>query len=519
MPKERLSIVTIKEVLRLKYAVGLSNRQIAASGGVSHSTIAQYLRRAQEAGLTWPLPEGLSDTELEQRLFRQPERLADKQPPRVRPDWTEVHQQMKRKGVTLLLLWQEYKEQHPESSYQYSQFAHHYRQWRATLDVVMRQTHRAGEKLFVDYAGQTVEVNDRHSGEVRSAEIFVAVLGASNYTYAEATWTQQTTDWIGAHIRAFEFLGGCPAVLVPDNLKAAVTTQPHRYEPQLNRSYSEMAGYYGVAIVPARVRKPRDKAKAENGVQRVEQWMLARLRNQSFFSLGELNRQLARLLNELNDKPFQQLPGSRRSQFEALDRPALQPLPAQRYEYAEWLKVRVAPNIHVKVDQCYYSVPFALIKKELEVRLSATTVEVFHRGERVAVHRRCLQPGHYQTVARHMPEGHQRHLEWTPQRLLHWAAETGPHTQALVQAILDSRPFPQQAFNACLGVMRLGQSFGAERLEAACRRALHFGTVRYKSLESILKNGLDRQPLPSREDPATEPLPTHANVRGAEYYH
>jgi len=274
-----------------------------------------------------------------------------------------------------------------------------------------------------------------------------------------------------------------------------------------------------VAIVPARVRKPKDKASAENGVQRVEQWILARLRDQPFFSLGELNARIRRLLDELNDKPFQKLPGSRRTQFEALDRPALQPLPARRYEYAEWHKARVAPNIHVRVDDCYYSVPYALLKKELDVRLSATTVEVFHRGERVAAHRRCYTPGHYETVTARMPEGHQRHLEWTPQRLLRWADETGPHTRALVQAILDSRPFPQQAFNACLGVMRLGRSFGAERLEAACRRALHFGTTRYKSLESILKNGLDRQPLPAPEAPATTPGPDHANVRGADYYH
>jgi transposase len=381
----------------------------------------------------------------------------------------------------------------------------------------MRQIHKAGEKLFVDYAGETAEVIDRHSGEIRQAEIFVAVLGASDYTYAEATWTQQAPEWIASHIRAFEFFHGCPAVLVPDNLKSAVT-HAHRYDPDLNRSYADMAGFYGVAIVPARVRKPKDKSKAENGVQRVEQWILARLRNHSFFSLRELNTEIRRLLTELNDKPFQKLPGSRRSQFEALDRPALLPLPAHRYEYAEWSKARVAPNLHVKVAECYYSVPYALVRKELDVRLTGRTVEVFHKGERVAAHRRGYNPGHYETVKAHMPEGHQRHLEWTPQRLLRWAATTGPHTQQFIQAVLDSRAFPQQAFNACLGVMRLGKSFGAERLEAACRRALHFGTTRYKSLESILKNGLDRQALPQPEAPSETPLPDHANLRGADYY-
>lgn len=326
MPKERLSIVKIKEVLRLKFAAGLSNRQIAASCGASHSTVGQYLRRAEEAGIGWPLPEEISETELEQRLAGQPQRSTDNAPPRVMPDWAEVHQQMKRKGVTLMLLWQEYKEQHPDAGYQYSQFNHHYRQWLGSVDVVMRQTHRVGEKLFVDYAGHTIGVIDRHSGEVCQAEIFVAVLGASQYTYAEATWTQQSADWIASHVRALNFFQGCPEVLVPDNLKSGVT-RAHRYDPDLNRSYSDMAQFYGIAVVPARVAKARDKALAENGVQRVEQWILARLRDHPFFSLGELNAHIQRLLVELNNKPFQKLPGSRRSLFETLEHPALKPLP------------------------------------------------------------------------------------------------------------------------------------------------------------------------------------------------
>ena len=519
MPKERLSIVKIKEVLRLKFAAGLSNRQIAASCGVSHSTIGQYLCRAEEAGIGWPLPEEMSETELEQRLFAQPRGIAAKAPPRKVPDWAAVHQQMKRKGVTLMLLWQEYKEQYPETGYQYSQFNHHYRHWLGSVDVVMRQTHRAGEKLFVDYAGQTAPVIDRHSGEVRQAEIFVAVLGASQYTYAEATWTQQSADWIASHVRALNFFQGCTEVLVPDNLKSAVT-RPHRYDPDLNRSYTDMARFYGIAVVPARVAKARDKALAENAVQRVEQWILARLRNHQFFSLAELNAHIQRLLEELNNKPFQKLPGSRRSLFETLERPALKPLPDVSYEPADWLKVPVALNIHIRVAECYDSVPYQLVKKEVEVRLTAHSLEVFYKGDRVAAHPRSHRPGHYTTVKTHMPEGHQRHLEWTPERLLRWAADTGPHTQAFIQAVLESRPFPQQAFNASLGVMRLGKSFGTERLEAACRRALHFATTGYRSLESILKTGLDRQPLPQEDGAAAATaLPTHTNVRGSEYYH
>lgn len=356
MSKERLSAVKIKDVLRLKFDVGLSHRQIGISLGISHSTVAGYLRRAARAGIGWPVPEPWSETDLEQALFTQPHRVAGHERARARPDWPAIHQQLKRKGVTLLLLWQEYKEQHGAAGYQYSQFSHHDRQWRGTLEVTMRQTHPAGEKLFVDYAGQPGEVIDRHTGALHPAQIFVAVLGASGYTYAEATWTQALPDWIGSHIRAFEFFQGCPAVLVPDNLKSAVT-RAHRYDPDLNRGYAEMAGYYGVAVVPARVRKPKDKSPAENGVQRVEQWILARLRHQQFFSLGELNRQVRTLLEELNQRPFQKLPGSRRSQFEALDRPALRPLPAHRYLYGEWSKARVAPNLHVKVGDSY-SFPF-----------------------------------------------------------------------------------------------------------------------------------------------------------------
>jgi transposase len=505
----------IEELLRLRFAAGLSNRQIARSCALSRTTVGNYLRRAEQAGIGWPLPEGLTQQALEQTLFPKGRRPCPSGE-HPQPDWVEIHQELRRKGVTLMLLWQEYQERYPDTGYQYSRFAQLYRQWRDSVDVVMRQTHAPGEKLFVDFAGQTVGITDRHSGEVRQAEIFVASLGASNYTYAEATWTQGAEDWIEAHIHAFEFLQGCAAVLVPDNLKTAVTLS-HRYDPDLNRSYAEMARFYGAAIVPARIVRPRDKAIVENAVQRVEQWILARLRHHPFFSLGELNRHIRRLLEELNNKPFQKLPGSRRSQFEQLDQPALKPLPAQRYEFGEWCTVRVAPNIHVRVDGCYYSVPHTLVRKQVEVRLSAATVEIFYQDQRHAVHVRSYRPGHYTTVRAHMPEGHQRHLEWTPERLLSWAANNGPQTQALIQAVLDSRVFPQQAFNACLGIMRLGQSYGMERLEAACQRALHFGTHRYRSIESILKNGLDREPLSA---PTTSnPIAEHANLRGSDYYH
>jgi transposase len=417
--------------------------------------------------------------------------------------------------VTLQLLWDEYKAANPEG-FQYSWFCDSYRHWLGKVDVVMRQTHRAGEKLFVDYAGQTVPVIDPQSGEVLDAQIFVAALGASNFTYAEATWTQRLPDWIGSHVRAFNYLGSVPAIVVPDNLKSAVHLA-HRYEPELNPTYAEMGQHYGVAIIPTRSARPRDKSKVEVAVLVVERWILARLRNRQFFSLAELNAAIAELLELLNNRPFKKLPGTRRSTFESLDRPALQPLPATPYQYAEWKKVRVNIDYHVAIDKHYYSVPYQLVKQQLEARITTNTVELLHKGKRVASHRRSYQPGRHTTVNAHMPKAHREYAEWTPQRLVRWARETGPATAKLVEVILTSRPHPQHGFRACLGIMRLAKNYTTPRLEAASRRALAIGSCSYKSVESILKNGLDRKPLPATaiDTPAIE----HDNLRGSDYYH
>jgi transposase len=503
----------IREVLRLHWGLGVSWRLIAQSCSVARSTVGEYVRRAQEAGLSWPLPQELDDGELERRLF--PPRPAIASEERVLPDWFEIHREMKRKGVTLFLLWQEYRAVYPEG-YQYSRFCDLYRAWRGRQSVVMRQTHRAGEKLFVDYAGQTVPIVDPKSGQIREAQVFVAVLGASNYAYAEATWTQSLPDWIASHVRTFKYLNGVVEILVPDNTKTGVTS-PHLYEPDLNATYQDMARHYNVAVVPARVRRPKDKAKVEAGVQVVERWILARLRHRTFFSLDELNRAIAELLFDLNNRPFQKLPGSRRSLFEELDRPALRPLPVEPYEYAEWKKARVHIDYHVEVDRHFYSVPYQLVGQELDVRLSANTVEMFHRGKRIASHQRSHRVGGYTTLADHMPAAHRHYAEWTPERLVRWAGEAGGAVSKLVEAILSSRPHPQQGFRSCLGIMRLGKKYGPERLEAACRRALHLKSYRYKSVESILKNGLENQPLPGTKT-AAGPVMRHANVRGAEYF-
>jgi transposase len=513
MPAQRLSMRQVREVLRLKWACGLSDRKIAQSLRLSRPTVAEYVRRAHAAGLAWPLPDSLDEVTLERRLF-----ATTHHPPATRrplPDWATVHQERQRKGGTLFLLWEEYKATTPEGL-QYSQFCAAYRQWAGTLDLIMRHSHRAGETLFVDYAGQTIPVVNPLTGELHEAAIFIAVLGASNYTFAEATWSQGLPDWIGSHIRAFEAFGGVPEVVVPDNLKAAVT-RAHRYEPTLNRTYEALAQHYGIAIVPARAAKPRDKAQVEVGVQVVERWILARLRPQTFFSLPEVNTAITALLGDLNTRPFKKLPGSRASLFAALDRPALRPLPAQPYAYAEWKLVRVNIDYHVEVEGHYYSVPYRLVRQQLEVRLSAQVVELFHKGHRVASHQRSPHQGRHSTVVAHMPTAHRDYAEWTPQRLVRWAAKTGAATAQVVETILAARPHPQQGFRACLGIMRLGKSYGEGRLEAACQRALTLGACSYKSLESILKHDLDRQPLPARHAAAS--AITHGNIRGPQYYY
>ena len=512
MPRERLSMRKIKEVLRLRFEHGLSHRAIATSCGIGITSAREYVVRAKAAGLVWPLAEALDDGALEAVLFPPPPRPGAVE--RVVPDWPQVHRELRRKGVTLQLLWQEYRAVYPEG-YGYSRYCELYRGWAKTLHVTMRFEHKAGEKLFVDYAGQTMEVVNPQTGEVCEVHVFVATLGASNYTYVEGTWSEGLSDWIGAHVRAMEFFGGVSEIVVPDNTKAAVTS-PHRYEPDVNRTYTDWAQYYGCAVIPTRSLKPRDKAKVENAVQGVERGVMAPLRNRTFFSLNELNEALRVQLDEYNRRPFQKLEGSRASLFDQLDRPALKPLPQTRYELAQWKQPVVNIDYHVEVDKHRYSVPYQLVHKKVDVRSTQSTVEVFFKGKRVASHKRSPHKGRFTTQNEHMPKSHRAYAEWTPQRLIRWAAKTGEHTAALIEKVLESRPHPQQGFRSCLGIMRLGKRYGNERLEAACNRALHIQSYSYTSVESILKTGLDGQPLPqpTSEYPAIE----HDNLRGADYF-
>ena len=514
MAFKRLSMRKIHRVLRLSFEAGLSIRAIARSIQASPSTVGDYLSRARIAGLSWPLPEGLDERALEARLFPSAEVSARVE--RAIPDWTWVHTERRRPGVTLALLWEEYKAEHPQGL-QYSQFCERYRVWRGRIDVVMRQTHRAGEKLFVDYAGQCVPVVDRITGELRNAQIFVAVLGASNYTFAEATWTQTLPDWCASHVRALNFFNGVPEVVVPDNLKSAIT-RPHRYEPDAHPTYTDLAEHYGFAILPARVRRPRDKAKAEVGVQVVERWILAALRHRTFFSLGELNRAIAERLEWLNARPFRKLPGSRRSAFESIDRPALRALRAEPYVFAQWKKVRVHVDYHIELERHYYSVPHTLVGRQLHARYTERTVELFHRGQRVASHLRAHLPGRHTTVSEHMPEKHRRFAkQWSPERFSRWAETIGPATAALITEVLHARRHPEQSYRSCLGILRLAKTYSDARLEAAAQRALTLGAHSVRSVESILKHRLDEQPLHEAPDP---PLPDdHDNLRDPSYFH
>ena len=503
----------LKEVLRL-HSLGMSQHQIARSCSISQSTVHEYVSAARSAGLQSPLPENWDDRRIEQTLFpHRPSPEAWRRHPE--PDWARIHQDLQtHKNLTLQLAWQEQRETDP-AGYGYSRFCDLYRRWLKKRDLVLRQEHRAGEKLFVDYAGDTIPIYDPRTGDMQQAAVFVAVLGASSYAFAEATSGQDLRNWIGAHIRAFEFLGGVTLVVVPDNLKSGVR-KPSYYEPDLNPTYREWSEHYEVAIIPARPYRPRDKAKAEAGVQVVQRWIVAALRKRRFFSLEEANQAIAWLLGRINQRPFRKREGSRATLFAQLDRPALHPLPATRYEFAEWKKVRVNIDYHVEVERHYYSVPHALAHQEVEVRLTAETVEVLHRGVRATSHVRSYETGKATTLTEHMPKAHQKYSGRTPSGLLEDATRIGPSTAQLVQAILATKRHPEMGYRSCLGILRLAKIYPAERMEAAARRALQARAYNCQSMESILRNQLDRLPAPGNVP--VQLSPEHENIRGADYF-
>lgn len=510
MPRREVSMRNAREVLRLRLGSGLSLRQVASSCGVSISTISEYEKRFRQSGIVWPLPEELDDVALE-RVLRSGQPSG---PTRQMPDIGYIVQELKRPHVTMQLLWVEYREVFPDG-YGYTQFCHWIKEQRPMLDVTLRQEHKAGEKVFTDYAGATIPFIDPKTGEIVQTNLFVAGLGASSYIYAEATLDMSEPNWIGSHVRMFEFFGGVPEIIVPDNTKTAVT-KADRYEPDLNPSFSEMAAHYGVAIIPARVRKPRDKAVVEVSVQIAQRWIVAALRKRTFHSLAGINEAIDELLDRINNRKFKAIDATRQDLFDRLDRPALAPLPTTRYVYSEWKKATVNIYYHITVEHHNYSVPYQFARKTVDVRLTATTLEVILNNKRIASHPRSYLVGGYTTCREHMPASHQRYLEWTPSRIVNWAAATGPATAELVAKVLEMRPHPEQGFRSCLGIINLGKRFGTPRVEAAAKRALAIRSYSYTSVKSILERGLDSKPL--QEQLELIPASTHANIRGRDYY-
>ena len=513
MVAKKVSMRNIKEILRLKFEAKLSHRQIAQSLRVSVGTVSLYTNRATAAGLTWPLPDSMTEQALEALLFPN---THTPRPHYAEPDFIGMHQALKAKGVTKQLLWEEYKVEQGDNGLQYSQFCHRYHRWRDQQQRSMRQIHKAGEKCFIDYCGPTVPVIDDRTGEIRQAAIFVAVLGASNYTFAEATWSQKKVDWIESHVRMFTFFGGVPELLIPDNLKSAVT-KADRNNPVINESYLHLASHYKTAILPARPYKPKDKAKAEVAVQIVERWILARLRHNTFFTLNEINNAIRGLLEDMNQRPFKKLPGTRKSQFEALDKPALKALPNTTYHYTEFKLVRVNIDYHIEFDKHYYSVPHHLVKLQLEAQASYEGIALFFKGEQVARHPRSARQGHHTTDANHMPQSHRKYHEWSPEQFLSWANEIGPDAQRLIQCALEEKLHPEQNYRRCFSVLNLAKQYDANRLNLACAKALDIGSPHLKSIKSILANHLEKVSVPDDQEASTQ-HDDHDNVRGSHYY-
>ena len=514
MPAKRITMRRIRDILRMRLSAGCSIREINRSTQVSVGAIQKLLSKAQALGLSsWPLPEELDDIQLARMFYPTADPGVSQQ--LQLPDWPAIYQELQRPHMTKMLVWEEYSQRYPNRCLSYSRFCARYKQWLNQQRRSMRQHHKAGEKCFVDYGGTTVGIINGSTGEVREAQIFVGVLGASNYTYAEATWTQSLPDWLGSHVRMLAYFGGCPAMVIPDNLRSGVN-KACRYDPDLNPSYQQWAEHYDVAVIPARPYKPKDKAKAENGVLVVQRWILARLRHHTFFSLAELNQCIWALLKDLNARPFKQLPGCRQSAFEQLDKPALRPLPCQPYSYKAIKPVKVNIDYHVRFEIHDYSVPHHYVGERLELHASDTLIEIYFRQQLIATHPRRYTAG-FTTNPAHMPDRHRAQQQWTPQRLRHWASSIGPATREWVNTQLESRPHPEQAYKVCLGLLAMSKQYPTSRLENACRLANRSGLYRLKQIKAILKSNRDQ--LPEQISIPAELPQDHINIRGPHNYH
>ncbi len=527
MPTKRISMRKLRELLQLRLHAKLKMRPIKESLRLSLGAVQKVISKAEELGLTWEAIERLDDQQLADLFYP----VSDNQPSNQLqlPDWGEVHRELRRKGVTKHLLWEEYTQQYPNRSYSYPQYCFLYQEWAKKQKRSMRQVHKAGEKLFIDYAGQTMPIVCNATGEVKFAQIFVAVLGASNYTFAEATWSQKLIDWTGSHVRAFEFLGGIPEIIVPDNLKSGVT-KACRYDPDTNLSYQQLGAHYGTAIIPTRPRKPKDKAKAEVGVQIpqgtlsaygihlvIERWILARLRHHTFFSLAELNQCIKLLLEEVNNKPFKQLKGTRREWFELLDKPVLSPLPKHPYQYTEIKSVKVNIDYHIQYDKHLYSVPHHLVGEKIELHAKANLIELYFHNQRVTSHARKYHHG-MTTLPEHMPTRHEKHHQWTPARLMNWAKDLGDEVLIWVKTLLHLKPHEEQAYRVCLGLLNLTKIYPGARLNNACSIANKHHLYRLKQVKAILLSNQDK--LLTQDNKQLPLLPqSHENIRGPKSFH
>lgn len=522
MPQELLSMRKLREVLRLKLCSQLSNRSIGRAVCLSPSTVSYYVRAAIDSETDWTLISALSDAELTARLapfcrqlYKQPREH------KVEPSWPEVHRSLSKKGVTLQLLYEEYQQRYGEvKTYSYSAYCAHYRGWLKIQKPSMRMTHKAGEKVFVDYAGPTIPIYSAEGGVTQHAKLFVGALGVSQYIYAEATLTRGISDWIGSHVRMLNYFGGVPELIVPDNEKAGVNKACY-YDPELNPNYAAFAAHYGTAVLPTRPRKPQDKGKVENAVQLVERWIMARLRHYRFFSLRDLNQQISQLLEILNHRPFKNKAGCRYSAFMDIDKPALNELTTTPYQVCDFKSLCVRTDYHVEVEKHYYSVPYQLINQEVECRISEHMIAIYHQHQRVALHPRQREAGGTSTQAAHMPSAHHQHQSWTPDVFLHWAKKRGCASGEFATRVIATQKHPECCYRIYLGLTTLAKRFGDDAFEQACRYALtYIEKPDYRSLKSILDTKVYLQTHPHAEDEKTTGTlaSKHKNVRGSGYY-
>ena len=504
----------LREILRLRLSAQLSMRQIRDSLRLSLGSVQKITRKAGELNLDWDAIEKLDDRQLAAAIY--PDSDTRTSGVLELPDWQDTYRELAFPKMTKHMAWEEYSQTYPNRSYSYPQYCYLYGEWLKKQKRSMRQVHKAGDKLFVDYAGQTVPIVQGHTGEVRFAQIFVAVLGASNYIFAEATWTQRLPDWLGSHVRAFNFIGGVPKLVVPDNLKSGVT-KACRYDPDLNPSYEQLGAHYGVAIMPARPRKPQDKSKAEGGVLIIERWILARLRHQTFFSLAELNQCIASLLIDVNNRAFKQLKGTRKEWFESIDKPVLLPLPKHPYEYTYIKTVKVNVDYHVQYEDHLYSVPHPLVGEKLAIHAKDKLIEIFFQNKRVTSHARRYHYG-MTTNPEHMPTKHEKHHQWSAGRLMNWAKDLGDDVLVWVKAILAQKQHEQQAYRVCLGLLNLSRKYEPQRLNKACVIANRHQLYRLKQVKSILESNQDVLLSESKEQLSLLPQ-EHENIRGPKSFH